>query len=331
MLTTLIHLVRRSSFARAVFGAGAFFGLCARPIHAERDMLPRTAIQETFDVRYTPGSDRQTLDVFAPRKARDLPVVIFVHGGGWFMGDKNMFGFHRAVGRFLARHGYVAVLINYRLSPAVKHPEHVKDVARAVKWVRANITTYGGDPDRIVLSGHSAGAHLASLLATDETYLKGADRKALRGVVSVSGVYRIPDQEDCARVVSDALLGFPALGDKHIDDAIRSIPGMVRMMPKLNPFRLAFGDDPDVRKQASPLSHVRKGLPPFLILYAENELPLLGEQAREFGKALKDAGDEEQVCRIDGANHVTMLFRLSENKDVVSEKVLKFLEQHTRK
>jgi acetyl esterase/lipase len=328
MITGLVHILRRTSFVSAFLGGFAVWG--TRPIRAEADILPRTAIKETFDLRYFAGRDRQTLDVFAPKGAKDRPVVLFVHGGSWVIGDKNMFGVHRAVGRFLARHGYVAVLINYRLSPAVKHPEHARDVARAFTWVRANIAKYGGNSDQIVLCGHSAGGHLVSLLATDETYLKGADRAALRGVVSVSGVYRIPDSDDCARVVG-SMLGGISLGDKRIDDFIQSIPSFVRVSPKLNPFRLAFGDDPAVRKDASPLSHVHKGLPPFLVLYASNELPLLAEQAVDFGKALKDAGDDVRISRIDGANHVTMLFGLAENKNVISEKMLKFLAQHTKK
>ena len=144
--------------------------------------------------------DRQKLDVFSPKGACNRPVVIFVHGGGWMIGDKNMFGLYRGVGRFLASKGYVAVLVNYRLSPGVKHPEHVRDVARAFAWMRRHIAEHGGAADQIFLAGHSAGGHLVSLLATDPRYLKAPelklrdrDRAAIRGVISVSGVYRIPD------------------------------------------------------------------------------------------------------------------------------------------
>jgi acetyl esterase/lipase len=94
---------------------------------------PAPTVRETLDLRYFPGKDRQTLDVFSPRAgaSRHFPVVIFVHGGTWMYGDKNLYGLYRGVGRFLANNGVVAVMINYRLSPKVKHPEHARDVARA--------------------------------------------------------------------------------------------------------------------------------------------------------------------------------------------------------
>ena len=114
-------------------------------------------LQETLDVPYAHDSDLQALDVFAPKRAADRPVVLFVHGGAWMFGDKNMLGLYRGVGRFFARHGAVAVCVNYRLVPFVKHPEQVKDVARAFAWVCAHVRDYGGDPDRIFLCGHSAG------------------------------------------------------------------------------------------------------------------------------------------------------------------------------
>src|SRR6266851_5939819 len=145
-------------------------------------------VQETLDIRYHDASDRQVLDVLRPKGLEDRPVVLFVHGGAWMIGDKCLFGLYRNFGRFLAKNGIVAVMINYRLSPDVKHPEHIKDVARAFAWTRRHVKDYGGDPDRIFLCGHSAGGHLVSLLATNEAYLQDeslklqdADRKAIRG------------------------------------------------------------------------------------------------------------------------------------------------------
>src|SRR5205823_5671892 len=99
--------------------------------------------------------------------------VFFVHGGAWRNGDKSgILGVYSALGRFLVRHGLGAVIINYRLSPAVRHPAHVQDVAKAFAWTHKNIARYGGRPDQIFLCGHSAGGHLVALLATDPTYLK---------------------------------------------------------------------------------------------------------------------------------------------------------------
>src|SRR5207237_768975 len=109
-------------------------------------------------------------------------------------GDKSWYGRYTEVGKCLARQGIGAVLINYRLSPAVKHPEHIKDVARAFAWTVKHTVGYGGNPDELFLCGHSAGGHLVSLLATETSYLtnEGVPISAIKGVIPVSGVYRIP-------------------------------------------------------------------------------------------------------------------------------------------
>ncbi len=140
------------------------------------------------------GHRRHRLDLFRPEGKKDCPVVILVHGGAWMIGDNRYCGLYSSVGEFLAGQGIVAVLPDYRLAPGSKHPEHVRDVARAFAWTRDHIADYGGRPDQIVLFGHSAGGHLVSLLTTDEQYLRAEGQRAadIRGVVAVSGVYRIP-------------------------------------------------------------------------------------------------------------------------------------------
>src|SRR5262249_14683330 len=125
---------------------------------------------------------------------KDYPVVILVHGGAWMLGDNRCCGLYSSVGEFLASQGIGAVLPNYRLSPGVKHPEHIKDLARAFAWTRNHIAEHGGNPERIFLVGHSAGGHLVALLATDEKYLNAEGCRAadIKGVVGISGVYNIP-------------------------------------------------------------------------------------------------------------------------------------------
>jgi acetyl esterase/lipase len=297
----------------------------------------RPALQETYDLRYGKDSDFQKLDMIAPKNARDLPVVVFVHGGAWMIGDKNLFGIYRNVGRNLARMNAVVALINYRLAPSVKYEKQVEDVARAYAWVRRHIADYGGDPERILLAGHSAGGHLAALFATDERYwrdpdlgLKDADRKALRGVAAVCGVYRIPGPEDCARVVGAMLSGLPDPRNQRARAALAMIPALVRTTPSLNPFRLVFGDDPAVFKEASPLSHVRKGLRPFLVLYAEYDLPLLSDQAKEFAAALKAAGVPVEIQRIKGGDHNTILWWMHNPRDPAALALRQFLDAHIR-
>ena len=297
----------------------------------------RPPIREVYDVPYAGTNDeRQALDVFAPRGAKGRPVVLFVHGGAWVFGDKNLFGLYRGVGQFLARHGIVAVLINYRLSPRVRHPEHVKDVARAFAWVRRHAGEYGGDPDQIFLCGHSAGGHLVALLATDAGYLKdpalrltAADRAALRGVIAVCGVYRIPKPDEFAEMANDMLKAFQAAGGGRA--ALSTVLTLLmRGGRDLNLFRLVFGEGDKVRAQASPLSHVRKGLPPFLLLYAEAELPKLAGMAVEFARALRRAGGSAEVHQMDGYDHNTILFSVNRPGDPVGQRILKFIRAHAR-
>src|SRR5262249_36539523 len=133
-------------------------------------------------------------DLFLPEGKKDFPVVVLVHGGAWVMGDNRCCGLYTAVAEWLAGQGIGVVVPNYRLSPFVKNPQHVRDVARAVAWAQDHIEDYGGRPECMFLVGHSAGGHLVALLATDETYLKeaGARPADIKGVVAVSGVYHIP-------------------------------------------------------------------------------------------------------------------------------------------
>ena len=130
------------------------------------------------DISYVSSSnlDLQKLDIYVPKNANAqnrLPVHIFVHGGGWSFGDKKRTTLKKA--RAYTDQGIILVSINYRLSPKHTHPAHIKDCASAVKWVVKHINEYGGDQKNMVLSGHSAGAHLVALLGTNAQYLKAKD------------------------------------------------------------------------------------------------------------------------------------------------------------
>jgi len=136
---------------------------------------------------------RERLDVYAPRDARNRPVVIFFYGGSWTQGNKADYRF---VGAALAERGFVTVLPDYRLYPAVTFPAFCEDGARAIAWVEEHAPEFGGDPQRIVLMGHSAGAHIAAFLAFDHAFVEkaGADARAIVGLVGLSGPYvLVPD------------------------------------------------------------------------------------------------------------------------------------------
>jgi len=156
-------------------------------------------VKAVKNVAYYEGDDahkkKHKLDLYLPEGAKDFPVLFFVHGGAWVSGDKDFFGVYESFARTYAKQGIGVVVTNYRLSPGVKHPEHVKDVARALAWTYKNVKKHGGNPDAIVLCGHSAGGHLVALVTADESYLKdlGVGTKVIKGVVPISGVYNVPD------------------------------------------------------------------------------------------------------------------------------------------
>jgi acetyl esterase/lipase len=182
------------------------------------------------------------------------------------------------------------VSVGYRLSPKVQHPAHIQDVARGFAWTVANIDKYGGNPGAIFVSGHSAGGHLAALLATDDGYLKAEKLSPsnIKGVIPVSGVF----------VVSTRM--------KNV-----------------------FGDDAEVCKKASPQNHAREGLPPFLILYGDSEMAGLGKQAEAFAPALKEHKVEAAIVVGKDRNHGTVMMRMAAEDDPATQAVLEFIARHS--
>jgi acetyl esterase/lipase len=134
--------------------------------------------------------ERQKLDVYQPRKGANLPVLIFVHGGSWRNGSKEIYPFF---GERFALEGFVTLIINYRLAPETPFPGFVQDAALAVKWAKENAQNFAGDPNRVFLAGHSAGAQIVGMLALNPVYLKAVnlERNAVRGVVGMAGPYDI--------------------------------------------------------------------------------------------------------------------------------------------
>ncbi|MBI1914967.1 MAG: alpha/beta hydrolase [Planctomycetes bacterium] len=256
-------------------------------------------VELVADLDYYKGADadkiKHKLDLFLPKGHKDFPVLFFVHGGAWRQGDKNFLGAYSSLGRFYARHGIGTVVTNYRLSPKVTHPEHIKDVARAFAWTVKNISKYGGDPASLFPCGHSAGGHLVSLLATDHSYLKaeGIDKEeAIRGVIPISGVYRIPER------------------------------GM----------QTVFGKDPKVARLAGPIEHVRAGLPPFRILFADRDLTPCGKVPSEaFCKALEAKKCRASTVEIKDSNHIKIIMSAARGGDPVSDTILAFIAEQTKK
>jgi acetyl esterase/lipase len=298
---------------------------------------PRYKVAEFQDVLYYrgPGADsgRHRLDLFLPRGLTNYPIVLLVHGGAWMVGNNRCSGLYTSVGEFLASQGIGAVLPNYRLSPGVKHPEHVKDVARAFAWVHTHISKLGGQADRIFIAGHSAGGHLGALLATNERYLaaEGLHTRDIRGVITFSGVFEIPDHSleiDLGGDAPDAFRLDELLPFRGMWNGITAhLPGIPMHLDVFGP---AFGDDLQARAEASPRQHVRPGLPPFLILVAEKDLPTLTRMATEFHRVLGEQGNDSRLVKIPGSNHNSIIFRAIEPDDPAARTVLAFIRELSR-
>lgn len=266
------------------------------------------------NVAYYNGTDhdeyRHRCDLYLPTGVDKFPTVIFVHGGSWSMGSKDgflMLPGHKAQdhGRFFAERGIAAVHVNYRLSPKVKHPDHVADVARAIAWVRRNIAKRGGDPDQIFLMGHSAGGHLVALAATDPQYLmaEGLTPSMIRGVIGVSGVY--------------SLTGELTPTAKPLAAGQPSGPGVL--------LGHVFGADVREHFQASPVQHVTKSAPPFLLAYADRDLLLLPAQAVAFQESLSAAGVPARKLLVAPRDHQTILKAMLTPGDPLGDAVLAFI------
>jgi acetyl esterase/lipase len=259
---------------------------------------PKTyEVEAKKDINYVgDGADPvfHKLDLYLPKDCKDFPVVFFIHGGAWSLGSKNDLGIFESMGKALAKQGIGMVSINYRLSPRVKHPAHIEDTAAAFAWVYNNIAKYGGSKEKIFPCGHSAGGHLCALLATDDSYLKkyGLDSKAIRGVIPISGVYYIA-------------------------------PGSMKNI---------WGNDAEVVKMAQPSAHVRAGLPPFFILYADKDLPGCGKEPSErFATALKQKDVSAQTMEVKNSDHIWVMFQFSKTDDPVFNAIRDFVLKHSEK
>ena len=211
---------------------------------------PTIAQKLTSDIPYVEnGHRRHVLDIYTPIEPaeKSLPVMFWIHGGGWQVGDKRDVALKP---KALTARGFIFVSTNYRLLPEVEMGELIGDVAKSLGWVHRNIARYGGDPKRIFVGGHSAGAQLAALICIDDRYLKkeGVSFDVLKGCVPVDG-----DTYDIPKIIMTAEHRQALYGGKMFTFGHRQ----------------KFGNDPEKHVDYSAVTHVAKdkGIPPFLILY----------------------------------------------------------------
>jgi arylformamidase len=266
----------------------------------------RKAIGERSAANYSPapgtvehafGPDpKQRLDLVKPAGVARAPVLLFIHGGGWSIGDKVHAVSEKA--RWTNSKGWAFATANYRLVPQATVEQQAADVAGAIAWLRANAARQGLDPDRIVLMGHSAGAHLVALVGTDPQYLKaaGVPMSAVKGIVLLDGAgYDVPTQASAEM-------------------------NLVKPM-----YEAAFSTDPNRQAALSPTRHAAApNVGRWLILPIERRADSQA-QSKGLADALNRAGASAIVVAVPGESHGSLNKGLGEAGDFATEQVARFL------
>ncbi len=214
---------------------------------------------------------RGKLDVYAPMGATQtskLPVIVFFYGGSRNSGTKAGYAF---VGRALAAKGFVVAVPDFRLVPEVRFPTFLEDSAAAVKWVRANADRFGGDPDSIILVGHSSGAYSAAMLSLDPHWL-GADRPAIRGFAGIAGPYDFLPLDKITEPV--------------------------------------FGNAPDLRA-TQPVNFASAGDPPAFLMVAGDDTLVAPRNAERLARLLEQAGVQAELRSYPKIGHVEILLAIA--------------------
>ena len=258
----------------------------------------------TRDIPYAMVHERQVLDVYAPDGAKNLPVVFWIHGGGWQSGNKSMVALKP---KAFMDAGFVFVSINHRLLPTVDMGAITRDVASALGWVHKNIATYGGDPARLLVMGHSSGGQLAALMCTDDRYAKAES-------------YSLTMIKGCVPVDADTF-DIPAIIEMAETRArVHYLP-----LPTYG-HRQKFGNDPATHLDFSPVTHVarNKGIPPFLILHIGGN-PDTGAQARRLAAVLEQAGISAKVVAGQETTHASINDNIGAPNDPVTKELFAFV------
>lgn len=261
----------------------------------------------TSNIPYVPnGHERQVLDIYTPAGAKNLPVVFWIHGGGWQAGDKTSV---QLKPKAFVEKGFVFVSTNYRLLPHVEMDAIIKDIAKSLAWTHRNIAQHGGDPKRILVMGHSAGAQLAALISIDDRYLKaeGLDLSFIKGCVPVDGdTYDIPAMIETAET-RNRVHGLPQPNYGH---------------------RLKFGNDPAKHIDYSAITHIAPGkhIPPFLILHVADH-PDNTAQAKRLNTKLTEAKISSKAYGAKETNHTRINANLGLADDPSTIELFAFIQR----
>lgn len=262
---------------RVLIGVAAALTLFAMafaldPLGSFNALMPKDRASERVAEGIAFGEGpRLKLDVYAPRAAaaRPRPVIVFLYGGSWSSGRRQGYGF---AGRALAARGFVVIVPDHRLVPEVRYPDFLADCAAAVRWARREAGRYGGDGERIVLVGHSAGAYNAAMLALDPGLL-GADRAAIRGFAGLAGPYDFLPLDDPSTIA-------------------------------------AFGRWSRL-EDTQPVRHAAAGAPPALILHGAGDVRVKPRHARALAGRLEAVGAKVELKFYPRLGHIGILTALA--------------------
>jgi acetyl esterase/lipase len=274
--------------------AAALTAACS-PLSLFATLAPKDpAIRSVEGAAYGPDP-RQKLDVYAPRTATGAaPVAVFFYGGSWDTGRRQDYNW---VGRALAARGFVTVVADYRLYPQVRYPGFLEDGAQAVRWSVDHARDFGGDPARIVLVGHSAGAYSAVMLGLDRRYLlkAGVDPSRIKAVAGLSGPYDF-------------------------------LPLEGQITPRI------FGHEKDLRA-TQPLTYVRKDAPAAFLATGDQDTMVYPRNTTALAAALRAKGAVVEEHVYPDVDHVKMVLALSRTfrgKAPVLDQMTAFLDAHSR-
>jgi len=274
-------------------GLSAMLATACSPLTMFASFTPKDAAAVAARSQPYGEGPRQRLDVYAPRGGKSAaPVAVFFYGGSWDSGRRQDYNW---VGRALASRGFVTVVADYRIYPEAKYPDFLEDGARAVRWAADHAAQYGGDPRRIVLVGHSAGAYNAAMLALDGRYLKaaGVDPTHVKALAGLSGPYDfLPLKGD----ISTRIFG-------HIDD----LPA------------------------TQPTAYVTKASPPAFLATGESDDMVWPKNTVALARALRGAGVEVEERHYVGVDHINMVLALSKplrGRAPVLDEMTDFLRKH---
>lgn len=237
------------------------------------------------------------LDVFYPvNTSAKKDVIIFLHGGGWNKGKRTQYKFF---GKRMARKDVVGVIMDYPLSPAADYNDMGLAVAQGVKWVKENIDKFGGDPERIFISGHSAGGHIASLITVKPKYFEAVGLKdPVKGVILIDAAGL-----DMKKYLSDQA----ALGSKRYQEA--------------------FTTDEEKWKDASPIYHLHGGVPPMMILTGEKTYSNIKGSNERFVKELSKHTTSYEHILVKRRRHVSMIFQFYNSRNPLYKEILRFMKE----